>query len=1788
MSLLSRISRRTRPRAHRADGSNRRGNALILVAAILVLLVISATALLSRARAGRSIAAAEALVSAQDDRVAVMAHEIAQQVADALFPAPIDRDDPALANTGFPDFGFASSNWPRLPLRMVEEAYGDHGRYTVDPQSEQNPAIGAGLPSYSYNVAPWSVRPWTNWPAALNRYNPGTPNAISDDLPGEPGFNDTRWLRCTEPNRFDPGEAGFDTTFSHWQHLTYLPTANNAWRVVADIADITAPGNLITDLRIPIEQWPLELNFDPASLWVPDPDEGTSWQASFITQFPQRRDAWFFNYENVYDNPSVALPNLYRLAALGNRSDEFVDNTPRNLVSRTFTDTDGDGFTDAFWMLAPTSADGTLRHLVAVSIVDNSSMVNANVASRFVRRNSDARVVAGGVIPPTATRGRTPADVALTGYLSTFTSPPPANQPYGTGFLDNPLNHGGVGFPEDLYEPGLNVTFNPNLWGNTADGLSVMDGVGVRGSGALDPQQFTPALVSSLDDRVSAFENAPGTPFQPYLLTQRDRSRYFKNGVMGRFGPGVGLTDFGIVPTDDEFEILSRLRPGLTPFGAPEEIELRAFHGQNIASALSRFERSVSSSPVPAIPSAVPYFLRSIIGIREETSEYLDQLTNSQLVFDNRRKMTMSSAAWNDVMPTWLWPSALPPNITGENFVERATDPANPGAWMQRWMRPVNAATPAQDPFSQSTPATIHDFVRWTQLIRKIDLRAMVPDPRAFLDLGLPFQQNYDFQANEQRELYRDHLLRVLYKTFFSENESIGYFGSSQADRERTRSLIASYAANIEAWMDGPRRLVSPGPGAPIAVDRPLSYVDARQYRDPENPGRRFIGQEKQPFIMEAFIAHVYAKAAVPASYPGPLFPGDTRRVRIPTGQSGEGDHFIDASSKAYTVAVVQLANPYNTPIVICQRRVGTTDNGISDFRVRLFNQGYTFGFNTLDNPLDTSLRTLKVDTDGDNVADWEQLLLLPTTEDEPRTIVVYGMPETVEEPSGSATPDVDGEFGARFRDFLDIGLDTEPLLVGGAPVPPVYQGRELFEDPRTPMWDSLRFRASGSWKVEYSGPGDSVPYGNSGESSVELLRNVGGQWLVIDRLDLIDDACDGGLAAWDFRDKVNRLKGQASDPQYQPPPQDYAWSPNQPQINFYNGIRIGTRDYFSTWAQASRGWGRDVDNDSVITNYDKAPRYAISKRPAADIVQTTEYDSYVGQSSDQVVGVGFAKIQDPDLDPWFLSDTGSRRKPAYFITRSVAVPGGFSYPTVGFPVRAEDFPTLSVGQFVPGTNWIIQQGVEIASKTDGFTPPLEVPYQMLHPDLGFTQIGELALVPLWGPVIDATNKTIWTLPEILAGCSEEYPVEEGIYFNRLRLIDDVDQNDVKLAPIVGRDVTDEAAGLPQGQLLAAIRNDPAQHRPFLPAGAGLFDAFVCDGPGSMPLVGYVWNPGLQEFMLRVVDGGTTFFDDIEALSPRGAGGELGVTAIRNPDSPVRGPNGSAPWREMPFDGSVVRSPVAVAGMINLNTAPLEVLRAMPHMSWMVHSEVRPESPLALALSRVRVPEAIIQYRDRNLEPSTGAKPRYADRGSNNGYLPGLRGARGIESLGELLLLRRSSPATPVSQPSVGGLTANQQSLIAAAHRIDYAKFNPWEFPLRDWPDVVPGGDSQLSADARVSADALPLMLAPNADPLGSLYDVTSAPGFVGRPGGDGIVGDAKEANMLFSAIANIATTRSDVFTVTMRVRTVRQDPTNGRWNGTDRESIVDEARYVMLVDRTGVKRPDEPPRIVYLEKLPP
>ncbi|NNM25955.1 MAG: hypothetical protein HKO59_08215, partial [Phycisphaerales bacterium] len=157
----------------------------------------------------------------------------------------------------------------------------------------------------------------------------------------------------------------------------------------------------------------------------------------------------------------------------------------------------------------------------------------------------------------------------------------------------------------------------------------------------------------------------------------------------------------------------------------------------------------------------------------------------------------------------------------------------------------------------------------------------------------------------------------------------------------------------------------------------------------------------------------------------------------------------------------------------------------------------------------------------------------------------------------------------------------------------------------------------------------------------------------------------------------------------------------------------------------------------------------------------------------------------------------------------------------------------------------------------------------------------------------------------------------------------------------------------------------------------------------------------------------------------------------------------------------------------------------------------------------------------------------------------GIRGVRGVAAIGELRTLDDSAGVGGGAMGGGGG-SADET----------------WDF------DFAANDPFRIVQGAHVSTD----VVGPNDRDI-----------FVG----DEVAGDAEESNLLIAGASNLVTTRSDVFTVYFRVRSFRQNRTTGVWDATDPERIVDDARYVMMVDRSGVNNPGDAPRIMYLEKLP-
>ncbi|MCP3980235.1 MAG: hypothetical protein GY716_13095, partial [bacterium] len=292
----------------------RRGNTLILVAGVLALLTIIASVFITRTKGTRDSAAAVQKTMMNQTRVDHIAEMLAEEVTQALFVEPFV---PLFVHNR------ADSNWSR---QRTESA-----QYVGTLVHERN----GWDPSNPFNFAPHRVVPWTNWPDEGSTNDTGTlpgfwphdddgapspfgqPFTLNEANPfGNPGVSDCRWLRDTEPLRWDTNSTAdfVPDAFKYWRHLTNISRANNGWRVCRDISDISGAG-LVTNLNSPIEQWlvdrqPSANNFDATTGDAVFSNEG---------QFMGLWNAWLNNDLAVhalafpYHQPSWIPPNLYNL-----------------------------------------------------------------------------------------------------------------------------------------------------------------------------------------------------------------------------------------------------------------------------------------------------------------------------------------------------------------------------------------------------------------------------------------------------------------------------------------------------------------------------------------------------------------------------------------------------------------------------------------------------------------------------------------------------------------------------------------------------------------------------------------------------------------------------------------------------------------------------------------------------------------------------------------------------------------------------------------------------------------------------------------------------------------------------------------------------------------------------------------------------------------------------------------------------------------------------------------------------------------------------------------------------------------------------------------------------------------------------------------------------------------------------------------------------------------------------------------------------------------------------------
>jgi hypothetical protein len=329
--------------------------------------------------------------------------------------------------------------------------------------------------------------------------------------------------------------------------------------------------------------------------------------------------------------------------------------------------------------------------------------------------------------------------------------------------------------------------------------------------------------------------------------------------------------------------------------------------------------------------------------------------------------------------------------------------------------------------------------------------------------------------------------------------------------------------------------------------------------------------------------------------------------------------------------------------------------------------------------------------------------------------------------------------------------------------------------------------------------------------------------------------------------------------------------------------------------------------------------------------------------------------------------------------------------------------------------------------------------------------------------------------------------------------------------------------------------------QPALPAGIAVFDALTIDGAGrnSFDRNGNSrLSPGLTSDPALLEAAGPNQFYDAQVAEERQFRLSHGYLGRKT------------------------------SGLVNLNTAMPEVMQALPMMTRL--PKVNTVSPYSHFVDMIR------SYRDGVLTgaPSPVANPAvpgYGDRGltpaqlgtTNPTFFPGMRRESGFASIGELNLLQRIPPDT-VAPHFRASYSSRWMGLDPYADLV--GNFNEFDVGYSWATDRTNPRPRQLPADVLFG--------------IGANTNVPTKPH-------DEPLGDAEDMNLVFKGISNLVTTRSDVFTVYLRVRQVRQNPTTGVWDGTNPDLIVDESRYVMCVDRSEVNSPSDQPRIVYFQKCP-
>jgi hypothetical protein len=486
------------------------------------------------------------------------------------------------------------------------------------------------------------------------------------------------------------------------------------------------------------------------------------------------------------------------------------------------------------------------------------------------------------------TRGQTPADLALIGDINDDDYFCDANLTCNlrVGFLDNPEHlEEYLGFVSPLYPPGYDPFGEARVRWSFSRWDDHMAAVGVW-----DPDVVTdPDAVAEL------------------LGPTWERLLYWQASGRRPLDPGLGLT----------------------PFNFGDELELRMYHGNNHSKIHTRFEATVLNRVLAGgedfadnDPGNDWDVLHSDWVERHETSESQEQLRNRELLGDLRSKLTAYNGARNDIMPAWLW-------------------------W--RWQLPTGYVTDTLE---------ANNFL--AQSRRKIDLREqpggpnLYPGERTMVE-RLPTTLVHVLSQTFPRQVLTDLNQHAHFgDSYYGDFDTMSSDGVTVANPafNKVRRLAAGYAANILAYRDAddatylnPVNAVAPVvPGDAVPLPEIDDIDDIAEIMETQ-----YIGLEMQPFLVEAFLAHVYELEEADWDHEPGIF-GEPQ-VHI-------GDRVLCSTLTPSTIVVVQISNPYDRPIALIEYNPATGDpvpgvggNHASKFELSVFGQTLDLGHLAIQDP---------------------------------------------------------------------------------------------------------------------------------------------------------------------------------------------------------------------------------------------------------------------------------------------------------------------------------------------------------------------------------------------------------------------------------------------------------------------------------------------------------------------------------------------------------------------------------------------------------------------------------------------------------------------------------------------------------------------------------------------------------------------------------------------------------------------------------------------------------------------